>query len=59
VNERLGILADSGLINKVGPSETSGLYEITPLGRAALEHRDEYGEVDDFEALIVAEVSEE
>jgi len=58
VNQRLSTLADYGLIDRVGPSESAGLYEITPLGRAALEHRKEYGEVDDFEALIEDAVNE-
>ncbi|OYR86243.1 hypothetical protein DJ72_02845 [Halorubrum distributum] len=50
--ERLSQLADYGLVRRVGPNENVGLYEITPLGEAALAHRGEYGEVDDFEALI-------
>ena len=56
VTERLSQLADYGLVDKVGPNENVGLYEITPLGRAALEHQDEYGEIEDFEALIESEV---
>ena len=50
--ERLSQLADYGLVRRVGPNENVGLYEITPLGEAALAHREEYGEVDDFDALI-------
>jgi len=57
-NERLSLLADYGLVRRIGPNENVGLYEITPLGRAALEHRKEYGEVDDFEALIEDAVDE-
>ena len=52
VNGRLPVLADYGLVAKVGPVEHSGLYELTELGEAALAHRDRYGEVEDFEALI-------
>lgn len=52
VNTRLPDLLDYGLVRKVGPSERSGLYEITDKGRRALDHRDEYRVVDDFEALI-------
>lgn len=52
INTRLPLLADYGLIERVGPAANSGLYEITPRGVAAAELRDEYGEVDDFEALI-------
>lgn len=52
LNTRLPVLADYGLVEKVGPAETSGLYEITPLGRRALRYADRYGDVTDFEALI-------
>lgn len=53
VNVRLPILEDYGLVEKIGPSENSGLYEITDRGRAAVELRDHYGEKDlDFEELI-------
>lgn len=52
LNSRLPVLADYGLVEKVGPAETSGLYEITPLGRRALRYADRYDEVADFEALI-------
>jgi len=56
--ERLSQLADYGLVRRVGPNENVGLYEITPLGEAALAHREEYGEVDDFAALIEDAVGE-
>ncbi|WP_290819282.1 ArsR family transcriptional regulator [Halovivax sp.] len=52
INTRLPVLDDYGLVDKVGPAESSGLYELTELGEAALAHRDSYGQVDDFEALI-------
>lgn len=52
INTRLPVLADYGLVEKIGPAETSGLYEITALGRRALRYADRYDEVDDFEALI-------
>ena len=52
VNERLGILADYGLLKRIGPNENVGLYEITEKGRIALEHQDEYDEADNFEAFI-------
>jgi predicted transcriptional regulator len=32
VNTRLPVLADRGLLNKVGPSQESGVYEITEKG---------------------------
>lgn len=52
INARLPVLDDYGLVRKIGPSDRSGLYEITDLGRKAIQYRDLYGEVDDFEALL-------
>lgn len=52
VNTRLPVLAKYGLVRKIGPSERSGLYEITPEGKAAFELRKQYDATDDFEALI-------
>ncbi len=39
-------------MRKIGPAERSGLYEITSDGKAALIYQDQYGEVDDFDALL-------
>ena len=55
INTRLPVLADYGLVEKVGPADHSGLYEITDLGERALAHADRYDDVDDFEALLEAE----
>ncbi|ELY49609.1 winged helix-turn-helix domain-containing protein [Natronorubrum sulfidifaciens] len=52
INTRLPVLEDYGLVRKIGPAERSGLYEITSMGKAALVYRDQYDDVDDFEALI-------
>lgn len=53
INTRLPILADYGLIERVGPAPNSGLYVITDRGRTALAHREAYGESDvEFEALL-------
>jgi len=52
INTRLPVLADHGLVRKIGPAERSGLYEITRRGRLALVYRDQYDSVDDFEALL-------
>ncbi|AFZ74471.1 winged helix-turn-helix domain-containing protein [Natronobacterium gregoryi] len=52
INTRLPVLEDYGLVDKIGPAERSGLYEITSKGKAALVYRDQYDEADDFEALI-------
>ncbi|WP_331232735.1 hypothetical protein [Natronorarus salvus] len=40
VNQRLPHLADYRLVRRIGPSEKSGLYEITPRGLAVLELKD-------------------
>ncbi|OIB57144.1 winged helix-turn-helix domain-containing protein [Natrialba sp. SSL1] len=52
INTRLPVLEDYGLVEKIGPAERSGLYEITSMGKAALVYQDQYDEVDDFEELI-------
>jgi len=53
INTRLPILADYDLVDRVGPAPNSGLYAITQRGRAALDHREQYGEPDiDFETLL-------
>lgn len=53
VNTELRHLADHGLVRKVGPHDNSGLYQITPLGVAAVEKRDLYNtDQDRFETLI-------
>ncbi len=52
INTRLPILEDYDLVDKIGPAERSGVYEITSLGKAALVYQDQYGNVDNFEELI-------
>ncbi|ELY53434.1 hypothetical protein C491_21136 [Natronococcus amylolyticus DSM 10524] len=52
VNTRLPVLEDYGLVQKIGPAERSGLYEITRLGKAAIIYQDEYDDADDFESLL-------
>jgi DNA-binding MarR family transcriptional regulator len=57
VNVRLPILEDYGLVEKIGPAENSGLYELTPKGRIALAHREEYDAPDvDFDAVVEQEL---
>lgn len=58
VNVRLPQLADYGLVEKVGPAENSGLYEITALGEIAVTYREEYGEVDDFGEFLESKLPE-
>jgi len=58
INTRLPILADYGLLSRVGPAPNSGLYEITDRGVAALDNRGTYNDPDvDFLELIVDETS--
>lgn len=52
VNNRLPVLEDYGLVEKIGPAERSGLYEVTERGRVALQCRDEYDTAADFDSLI-------
>jgi len=51
MNNRLAALAGSGFVEKVGPSENSGMYVITEKGKTALDIRDEYDHdsADEFE----------
>jgi len=52
INTRLPVLADYGLVDKIGPADRSGLYEITQKGRVAVMYREQYDTADDFEELI-------
>ncbi|WP_435147189.1 ArsR family transcriptional regulator [Halobaculum sp. P14] len=42
MNNRLSELSAGGLVEKVGPSDRSGMYVITEKGQSALEHQEEY-----------------
>ena len=53
INTRLPVLADYGLVERIGPARNSGLYVITEKGRVVLSHRDQYRtENVDFDALV-------
>lgn len=52
INTRLPILEDYGLVEKVGPTEQSGLYQLTDKGRIVLDLQAEYGEDGDFDGLV-------
>ncbi len=57
INTRLPLLADHGLLERIGPAPNSGLYEITPKGRVVARHREAYHDDDtDFEALLKSEL---
>lgn len=59
INTRLPVLEDYGLVAKIGPADRSGLYEITETGKRALIYRDQYDEVEDFDALVEGAHAEE
>lgn len=42
LNTRLPVLADEGLVQRVGPAESSGLYQITARGVAAAQNHSLY-----------------
>ena len=53
INTRLPVLADFGLLERVGPATNSGLYAITKKGEVVAEHQDVYkDDSTDFEAFI-------
>lgn len=53
INTRLRTLAEKDLVDRVGPAERSGLYEISERGAAAVEYREAYREEDvDFGAVV-------
>ena len=57
INTRLPVLADYGLLDRVGPAPNSGLYVITDKGHVALEHRGAYDDPDvDYDALVEEQV---
>lgn len=57
VNTRLPALVDADLLQRIGPSEHSGLYQITPRG-VVVQHQSVYEtDHDQFEALLNTRVS--
>jgi predicted transcriptional regulator len=57
INTRLPVLADYGLLERVGPAPKSGLYAITRKGRAAVTHRESYRtDGVDFDSLVAQEL---
>lgn len=54
INTRLPELAGYGLLEKIPPKATSGLYRITIEGQIALENREKYDDPEvDFVDLII------
>lgn len=53
INTRLPVLADYGLLERVGPAPNSGLYVITETGIVVADLQAEYADEDvDFDALV-------
>lgn len=53
VNSKMSYLLDYGLVNRVGPAEDSGLYELTDRGEVAVQNRSKYhDEAVDFEQFL-------
>jgi len=56
-NTRLPVLADYGLLKRVGPAPKSGLYAITDKGKTVVTHRESYRtDGVDFDALVAKEL---
>ncbi|WP_435099848.1 ArsR family transcriptional regulator [Halorubrum sp. N11] len=58
INTRLPVLADYGLVERVGPAQKSGLYAITDRGHAAVACRETYTTGGDFEAALTSYLDE-
>ncbi|WP_416840347.1 ArsR family transcriptional regulator [Haloferax sp. DFSO52] len=57
INTRLPILADYGLLERVGPAPKSGLYEITEKGIVVADNREKYRTNGvDFDGLVESEL---
>lgn len=57
VNKKLSYLLDYGLVEKIGPHDQSGLYELTERGRLAYEYREKYHDDSvDFDELLQSEL---
>ena len=57
INNRFSYLLSEGLVERVGPKEFSGLYEITPKGRTVVAAKEKYrtDELDEFEQFVDAQ----
>lgn len=59
INTRLPVLADYGLVERVGPAPNSGLYVITEKGKVVSELQDEYEDRrTEFEELVDERLAE-
>jgi predicted transcriptional regulator len=60
VNNRFSYILSEGLVERVGPKELSGLYEITPKGQVVVQCREEYrnNKIEDFEAFVEQQIAD-
>lgn len=60
INNRFSYLLSRDLVQRVGPKERSGLYQITEKGEITVKHKQKClnDEVDDFEAFVEEQLSE-
>jgi len=61
INNRFSYLLSRDLVQRVGPKEQSGLYQITAKGKTVVNHKQKClnDEVDDFESFIEERLSEQ
>lgn len=62
INTRFQTLVAYDLVEKVGPSSNSGLYEITDQGRMAVEHKQQFldDEIEyDFEEFLQTQINKQ
>lgn len=61
INNRFSYLLSRDLVERVGPKERSGLYQITEKGKVAVEHKQKRlnDEVDDFASFVDDRLTEQ
>jgi len=60
LNTRFSYLLNEDLVERIGPHEESGLYEITPKGQVVVEHQEAYlnDEINEFDSFIESRLEE-
>ncbi len=60
LNTRFSYLLNEDLVERIGPHEQSGLYEITPKGQVVVKHREAYlnDEITEFDSFIESHLDE-
>lgn len=61
INNRFSYLLSEGLVERVGPKEQSGLYEITAKGRVVVENQEKYQDetAEQFAAFVERRVDDD